>query len=83
MRQHPVKQKTTRKKADPTARSHTAAYGREEEGSEDEGAISLNAIKNKYKGGASVAQKGKNLFSLINYLLPYTFFFSWSRYIFF
>lgn len=62
LRQHPVKPKTTRKKADSTARSHTAAYGREEEGSEDEGAISLNAIKNKYKGGASAAQKGENTF---------------------
>lgn len=60
MRQHPVKPKTTRKKTDAASRSSVSNYHREDEGSDDEGAISLNAIKNKYKGGAPTTPKGKN-----------------------
>lgn len=59
LRQHPVKPKTTRKKTDAASRSNVNPYQREDEGSDDEGAISLNAIKNKYKGGAPTTPKGK------------------------
>lgn len=59
LKQHPVKPKTTRKKTDPASRANVNTYHREDEGSDDEGAISLNAIKNKYKGGASTTPKGK------------------------
>lgn len=46
------------------ARSHVSSnVYREEEGSEDEGAISLNAIKNKYKSGAMTATKGGAIYS--------------------
>lgn len=63
LRQHPVKPKTTRKKTDATSRVSGASYHREDEGSEDEGAISLNAIKNKYKGGAAQSTpKGTRIF---------------------
>lgn len=60
LRQTVVKPKTTtRKKSDIASRSHAArdAY-REEEGSDDEGAISISAIKNKYKGGGNVSKGG-------------------------
>lgn len=59
MRQSTTKPKTTRKKADGGTRIHATSFSREEEGSDDEGAISLNAIKNKYKPGAHITQKGK------------------------
>lgn len=55
-----------RKRGEGAPRQHgsSSAY-REEEGSEDEGAISLNAIKNKYKsggsGGGAVPNKGKTV----------------------
>lgn len=57
-----VRTKPVRKRGEGGQRTHggTAAY-REEEGSDEEGAISLNAIKNKYKSGAASAnntQKG-------------------------
>lgn len=54
-----------RKRGDTTTRAHSgsAAY-REEEGSEEEGAISLAAIKNKYKSGAS-GNKGTNIYAYV------------------
>lgn len=59
-----AKPKTTqRKKSDSGARAHAVRESyREEEGSDDEGAISLNAIKNKYKAGAN-APKGGAIYS--------------------
>lgn len=55
-----------RRKGD-VGRSHSNVY-REDEASDDEGAISLNAIKNKYKSGAAVTAKGWN-FLAPNYIL--------------
>lgn len=44
--------KQPRKRGDGSARAHSGSNAyREEEGSDEEGAISLNAIKNKYKSG--------------------------------
>lgn len=44
--------KQPRKRGDGPPRTHSGSNAyREEEGSDEEGAISLNAIKNKYKGG--------------------------------
>lgn len=49
-----------RKRGEGPARQHASSNAyREEEGSDDEGAISLNAIKNKYKSGGAVPNKGK------------------------
>ncbi|KAJ8970669.1 hypothetical protein NQ317_012351 [Molorchus minor] len=45
LKQTPSKPKTTRKKTDNVARSHVSSFHREEDGSDDEGTISLNAIK--------------------------------------
>lgn len=51
-----AKPKTPRKKSDSAVRAHAARDSfREEEGSDDDAAISINAIKNKYKGGAANA----------------------------
>lgn len=48
-----------RKRGEGTARQHgNSNTYREEEGSEDEGAISLNAIKNKYKSGGGGGSGG-------------------------
>ncbi|CAH2014230.1 unnamed protein product [Acanthoscelides obtectus] len=64
LRQTAAKPKTTRKKTDPATRVHSTYQGREEEGSEDEGGISLNAIKNQYKSGAAApAKKGGAIYS--------------------
>ncbi|XP_060517349.1 another transcription unit protein [Cylas formicarius] len=59
-----VKPKTQRKKSDSASRSQAArdTY-REEEGSDDEGAISISAIKNKYKAGAGGVSKGGAIYS--------------------
>lgn len=51
-----MKQPRKRGEGPPRAHSGSNAY-REEEGSDEEGAISLNAIKNKYKSG-HVPNKG-------------------------
>lgn len=53
-----VRVKQPRKRGDGPARAHSGgnAY-REEDGSDEDGAISLNAIKNKYKSG-HVPNKG-------------------------
>ncbi|ERL88713.1 hypothetical protein D910_06095 [Dendroctonus ponderosae] len=57
--------KTARKKIDSVARGHAARDSfREEDGSDDEGAISISAIKNKYKGAAAAAAASKaNIYS--------------------
>lgn len=47
------------RKGDNVPRSHNSSAYREEEGSDEEGAISLNAIKNKYKAGSGQAPKGR------------------------
>lgn len=54
-----VRAKPVRKRGEGGARAHSGAHAyREEDGSDEEGAISLNAIKNKYKSGASNPPKG-------------------------
>lgn len=60
-----VRTKPVRKRGEGSQRAHggTAAY-REEEGSDEDGAISLNAIKNKYKSGAATANTQKGLFGV-------------------
>lgn len=51
-----AKPKTPRKKSDSAVRAHAARDSfREEDGSDDDAAISINAIKNKYKGAAATA----------------------------
>lgn len=51
MRQRkPVKSKRTKRSS-----GGTAGYGENDEGSDDEGGISISAIKNKYKKGAAAA----------------------------
>lgn len=55
------------RKGDSGTRSHNiGSVYREEEGSDEDGAISLNAIKNKYKSGAhisGIAAKGGAIYS--------------------
>ncbi|KAB0797192.1 hypothetical protein PPYR_08186 [Photinus pyralis] len=54
----------TRKRGEGGTRSHARETFREEDGSDEEGVISLNAIKNKYKSGAAVAQtRGGGIYS--------------------
>ncbi|KAF5290927.1 hypothetical protein FQA39_LY14533 [Lamprigera yunnana] len=54
----------TRKRGEGGARSHQREAFREEEGSDEDGAISLNAIKNKYKSGAATTQsRGGGIYS--------------------
>uniref|UniRef100_A0A6P7H0P6 Another transcription unit protein n=1 Tax=Diabrotica virgifera virgifera TaxID=50390 RepID=A0A6P7H0P6_DIAVI len=62
LRQSASKPKTTRKKSDKASRALENTFVREEEGSDDDGAISLAAIKSKYKGG-STAPKGGAIYS--------------------
>lgn len=60
-----VRAKPVRKRGDGSARAHSGSHAyREEDGSDEEGAISLNAIKNKYKSGSVNPQKGKYIFCL-------------------
>lgn len=63
----PVRAKPKKRSETGSGRSHTSttAY-REEEGSDEDGAISLNAIKNKYKGGQA-SSKGISLAILLIY----------------
>ncbi|XP_057657520.1 another transcription unit protein-like [Diorhabda carinulata] len=63
LRQSATKQKAIRKKSDNAARAHTNSFTREEDGSDDEGAISLAAIKSKYKGGSAAVTKGGAIYS--------------------
>ncbi|XP_044266863.1 another transcription unit protein [Tribolium madens] len=52
-----------RRKGDSGTRLHNSSVYREEDGSDEEGAISLNAIKNKYKSGAATVAKGGAIYS--------------------
>jgi RNA polymerase-associated protein LEO1 len=58
-----VRMSKPRRKGDSGTRSHNSSVYREEDGSDEEGAISLNAIKNKYKSGAATAAKGGAIYS--------------------
>lgn len=59
-----VRVKQPRKRGDGLARAHSGANAyREEDGSDEDGGISLNAIKNKYKSG-HVPNKGLLAFEL-------------------
>jgi hypothetical protein len=60
-----------RRKGDSGTRSHNSSVYREEDGSDEEGAISLNAIKNKYKSGAATAAKGIYIYFLLLMLDKY------------
>ncbi|KAF5308774.1 hypothetical protein FQR65_LT06007 [Abscondita terminalis] len=53
----------TRKRGEGGTRSHQRETFREEEGSDEDGAISLNAIKNKYKSGAAAQTRGGGIYS--------------------
>lgn len=58
-----VRASKPRRKGESSTRSHSSSVYREEEGSDEEGAISLNAIKNKYKSGAALPAKGGAIYS--------------------
>lgn len=52
--------KTQRKRGEGGVRAQAREVGYGEEGSDDDGAISLNAIKNKYKSGGGSQSKGNS-----------------------